>query len=120
MFEPPTRFELDVLHSILDEQKEKYPALYEQISYLVVRSRELTGVGEYVNFDLPDDPRIPTESGQSDLVLMANKMIEMDGLSLGLAFAIDVTGGRINFLELVTYDDEQWDGTVGRYEIVPI
>jgi hypothetical protein len=120
MIGPPSRFELDLLHSILDEQKGKYPALYEQIPLLGVRSRELTGVGGYVHFELPDDPKVPTESGQPDVMLTTNKMIEMDSPPSGMAFALDVTAGRINFLELVTFGDERWDGTVGRYEIVPI
>ena len=47
MIERPSQFELDILHAILDEQRQKYPALYEQIPFLIVRSRELTGVGEY-------------------------------------------------------------------------
>ena len=55
----PTRFELDILHSILDDHREKYPSLHGQIPFLSVRSRELTGVGEYINFELPDDPKVP-------------------------------------------------------------
>jgi hypothetical protein len=120
MTEPPSRFELDLLHSILDEQREKYPALYAQLPFLGVRSRELTGVGGYVYFELPDDPKVPTEPGQPDVMLTANKTIEMDSPPSGMGFALDVTAGRLNFLELVTYGDEEWDGTVGRYEIVPI
>ena len=53
-------------------------------------------------------------------MLMVNKMIDMDDPPSGLAFALDVSDGKINFLELVTYGDEEWDGTVGRYEIVQI
>ena len=120
MIEPPSRFELDVLHATLDDQRQKYPALYGQIPFLSVRSRELTGVGAYINFDLPDDPRVPIEPGRPDTVLTANKTIEMDDPPSGMSFAIDIAGGRINFLELVTFGDETWDGTVGHYEITPV
>lgn len=120
MIEPPNRFELDLLHAILDDQKERYPVLHGQIPFLGVRSRELTGVGGYIHFELPDAPNVPIEAGQPNIMLTANKTIEMDEPPSGMAFALDVTGGRINFLELVTYGDERWDGTIGRYEIVPI
>jgi hypothetical protein len=116
----PTRFELDLLHSILDDQREKYPCLYSQIPFLRVRSREVTGVGGYVHFELPDDPGTPIDTGQPDIVLTVNKTIEMDDPPSGMGFALDVSSGKINFLELVTYGDEEWHGAVGRYEIVPI
>jgi hypothetical protein len=120
MIEPPTRFELDVLHAVLDDQRARYPALYGQIPLLGVRSRELTGVGAYINFDLPEDPAVPIEQGRPDAVLTGNKTIVMDDPPSGLAFAVGVSGGRIDLLELVTYGDETWDGTVGRYRIASV
>ncbi len=116
----PSSFELDVLHSILEPQRSKYPLLYAQIPHLIVTKRELTGVGGYTYFSFDPAASPPTTDPTTDRTLTANKMAEMDSPPSGLGFALDVAAGRINFLEFFTYGDEQWDGSVGRYQIVDI
>ncbi|VTS07674.1 Putative integron gene cassette protein OS=uncultured bacterium PE=4 SV=1 [Tuwongella immobilis] len=116
----PSPFEIDVLHAILDPQREKYPLLHAQIPYLIVSKRELTGVGGYTYFRFDPASEPPEPESSIDLVLTANKMAEMDSPPSGLGFALDVTEGKINFLEFVTYGEEQWDGNVDRYQLVDI
>jgi len=38
------------------------------------------------------------------------RLLEMDGVPSGLAVLADVSGGRINHLELAVYGNEGWDG----------
>ena len=43
----------------------------------------------------------------------------MDGLKDGLNFEIDITDGRINFIEIVS-NGESWDGSINNFIFIPI
>ncbi len=116
----PSSFELDVLHAILEPQRLKYPLLYAQIPHLIVTKRELTGVGGYTYFSFDPTTIPPKTDSSSEQIITSNKMAETDSPPSGLGFALDVTAGRINFLEFFTFGDEQWDGSIDKYKIVDI
>jgi hypothetical protein len=77
-----------------------------------VTRREDTGVGRYVYLEdqLEQELRDGTYGTREHT-------IEMEGLPLGLDFAIDVSRSRINYLELVTAGDG-WDGIERKWSIV--
>jgi len=89
----------------------EYPFIKEHIPFLKVENRENTGVGMYVNFiyDNPNNKELNVEIENS--VLSTNETIELDGLSYGLSYEVDITDGKVKFIELVTYGEE-WDGIV--------
>jgi hypothetical protein len=84
--------------------KQNWPTL--RIDGLRVKRREATGVGCYVYFEdslnqvLADGTYGP-EPGRT---------IEMTGVKFGLDFVVEVSSGRLNYLELVTAGDDGWDG----------
>ena len=99
--------EITVIQSILDENKSKYPFLNLHIPYLYVKNREYTGVGIYSNFEYTKE--MNTED-ISDLI-SSGKTLSIEGLEYELAYILDITNGKINFLEIVTNGNEIWDGT---------
>jgi hypothetical protein len=51
--------------------------------------------------------------------LNSNEIIQMDGLKDGLNYEIDITDGRINFIEIVS-NGESWDGSINNFIFIPI
>jgi hypothetical protein len=94
--------------SILTEIAKVYPELTAHIPALKVKSREITGVGMYVNFEYSGDPNFLPRINHG--MLSVNKTVHLDNLKYGLGCVLDILNGKVNFIELFTYD-ESWDGT---------
>jgi hypothetical protein len=104
--------------AIVQRVSEEYPILKKHIPFLRVRSRELTGVGMYINFGYSNDFDIHGYEIQQDIV-SANEYMKMEGLVNGLNFEINASNGKLDFIELVT-NGEDWDGGIREYKFVPI
>jgi hypothetical protein len=105
------QFELAILNKIADE----YSILKIHIPFLIVKSREATGVGIYVHFSYKGQPNnIVLIDPGGYFALSSMDTLEMEGLKYGLAYEISITDGLIDFLELVTYG-EDWDGTIRNF-----
>jgi hypothetical protein len=80
---------------------------------LRVMRRENTGVGRYVELE---------DLNQQDLVdgtyETRERAIDMEGVRLGLDFAVAVLSSRINHLELVTAGSDGWNGVEREWRIV--
>ncbi|MEO8903867.1 MAG: hypothetical protein ABI627_20300 [Polyangiaceae bacterium] len=81
---------------------------------LEVIRRENTGVGRYVYLNDPQaqeliDGTYGPEPGRA---------IQMLGVEFGLDFAVDVSRGRLNYLELVTSGNDGWDGEEREWHFV--
>jgi hypothetical protein len=79
--------------------------LKEHFPYLYVSSREYTGIGIYTNFAytkqfIPSDIKI---------LLSSDKKLFADRLENELTYAIDITDGRFNFLEIVSNGEDILD-----------
>jgi len=109
--EKMSELELAVLNSIARE----YPFIKEHIPYLTIKNREKTGVGMYVNFAYSRDIKI-RDSNYTNVSLSTNENIEMEKLEYGLGFELDITDGKVNFIEFITYG-ENWDGIVNDFKI---
>ena len=68
-------------------------------------SREHTGVGRFTYLEDLNHQVLP-----DGLFETAERAIQMEGLRLGLDFAVAVTSSRLDNLELVTPGDDGWDG----------
>lgn len=71
---------------------------------LVVRSRENTGVGRFVGILDRNQQLLPDGVYEA-----AGRVVEMEGLPLGLDFALCVCDGHLDHLELVS-PGAAWDG----------
>jgi len=98
--------------SILERLSERYASIKMHIPYLQILNRENTGVGMYINFGYSKAPignlNIPDSS------ISTNENIDIKGLKYGLGYEVDISNGKINFIELFTYGEE-WDGIITEY-----
>src|SRR5262245_31622302 len=80
---------------------------------LRVTRRENTGVGCYVHLEDTNQQVLPDgtyETGQ--------RAIEMEGVPLGLDFAVAVSSSHIHHLELVTASADGWDGVEREWKVI--
>ena len=105
--------ELDILNRI----SINYPSIKMHIPFLIVKGREKTGVGMYVNLaytnELLERLKIPNSS------ISSNDLIMIEGLKNGLNFEIDVCDGKLNFIEIVS-NGEPWDGALKDFLFIKI
>lgn len=97
--------------SILDRLATKYPNIIFHMPYLEVVSREITGVGMYINFTYSKPIEKSLNLGAKNISISTNESIELEGLKFGLCYEVDVSEDKIKFIELVTYGEE-WDGNI--------
>ncbi len=80
-----------------------YPALKvlrEQWKSSVIKEVQLTGVGFFINYEIPDDcPRISGSLTLSDVTA------DIKGVKNGVGFILFVKDGVLTMLEGATYDD---------------
>jgi hypothetical protein len=103
-------FEREILQQVADA----YPFLHSHIPLLRVNSRELTGVGMYVNFTYRDNSDYFSPIPSNYNALSGKSHLNMEGLEHGLAYEISTSNGRVEFIELVTYG-EPWDGAIRKF-----
>jgi len=97
--------------SILERLATKYPNIKFQIPSLEVQSREITGVGMYINLSYRNPIGKMLDLEIDNASISTNETIEIEGLKYGLGYEVDVTDGKLKFIELVTYGEE-WDGNI--------
>lgn len=98
-------FELAILHRL----SESNPEIKKHIPYLRVKERKTTGTSMRINIAYAAGS--DTLDYIKKMHLSATGYLKMDGLTDGLIDNTGVINGRIDFIELVTYD-EPWDGVV--------
>lgn len=102
------KIEQIIIHEIAVFNERDFPLIKKCIPHLKVKSRENTGVGMYISFeDLPD--RVTALSIGEDIALSSNKILVVDELKFGLNYELNITNGKIDYLELVT-NGEDWEG----------
>jgi len=84
-----------------------------RVDRLRARDRQNTGAGRYTYID--DDLGQQLTDG---IYTAQGRMIDMEGVRNGLAFLVDVSGSRINSIEIAVYGNESWDGTERAWRIV--
>jgi hypothetical protein len=98
--------------AILEKLSSDYPGIKSHIPYLRIASRKLTGVGMYIDFVYEESPEILDPIPHA--YLSTRDFLKMEGLRDGLINDITLTNGRIDTIELVTYD-EPWDGIIRKF-----
>jgi hypothetical protein len=107
-------FEISILERLLN----LCPSIRIHIPFLRVMNRENTGVGMYVNFTYVDFDTHIEKLEKLDGSISSNETILIPKLKHGLGYEVDVSNGRIKFIELVTYG-ESWDGDFSGYSFSP-
>lgn len=108
-----THLERAVLQRLLDGEDEFLSILREQLQITTVTKREMTGVGFYTTFSVPDGfRRLP---GKLSFKL-GDVIAKMSGLNLGAGFLLYVQDGALHMLEGYTYD-ESWPEQISTFEL---
>jgi hypothetical protein len=111
------QFELAIVNEIAKSNEENFSFIKNHLPYLKVKSRKKTGVGMYVNFEYVQMDESLIARNKDDIALSSYKGLELDVLVYGLNYELNITEGKIDFLELVT-NGESWDGEFGNFKFV--
>lgn len=110
--------ELNSLESaIFSSLAQKYPLINNHLPFLIVKNRKATGVGMYVDFDysIPE----PIVLNIENKAISNNEVIRMNGLVNGLQYEVNIEGGKLLYMELVTLGGEHWDGLIRSFVMEP-
>jgi hypothetical protein len=97
--------------TILERLQTKYPNIKFHLPLLEVESREITGVGMYINLSYCSPIEKKWDLEINDSSISTNETIILEGLKHGISYEVDVTSGKLRFIELVTHG-EKWDGRI--------
>ncbi|MDR0467989.1 MAG: hypothetical protein LBG67_03975 [Campylobacteraceae bacterium] len=100
------KLETALLKVIVEENKQKYPFLEEQLANLIVLNRTFTGVGMYVNF-LYTNLNDKEESN----IISSSKTLLFPQFEYELTYVLFITNSKMHFLEIVTNEDTLFDNT---------
>lgn len=104
--------EMAILKAIVDENKKDYPFLYKHTTFLYVKDRENTGAGIYTNFGYTKD----LKKNNISTIISSNKTLRINGLKDEVTYVLDISNGKINFLEVVTNGDDMFINDVFDYD----
>jgi hypothetical protein len=106
----------DLESTLLEGLIKKYPSLSSHLPYLKVSERKLKDTGMIVHFAYTNgETSLPFE--EINALFSNEERILIQSLKKGLGYVIDITNGKIEHLELVTYG-EKWNGKLKEYKIV--
>ena len=99
---PFTAFEKRVLEACLAGEHPTLRTLRLQADAATVSSRESTGPGAYVNFSVPESAPL-LEAGT---IIIGDVNVTVRDVPAGLATLLYIYDGKLQFLELATYDGD--------------
>lgn len=106
--------EIALVKAVIEENVIKYPFLFFQFAFLKVKNREYTGVGSYSNFEYTK----PVDESTINTILSSKKRLLISGLKTELSYVLDITNGKINYLEIVTNNNEEWNGKTESFTLI--
>lgn len=109
------KLEQAIINEIVEFNKKDYPYIGVHVPYLKIKLREATGVGMYVHFEYSKEGENIEIENSEDIYLSSDKSLDLDGLEYGLNYELNITKGKIDFLELAT-NGEDWDGNYENFE----
>lgn len=105
-------FEQAVLEKLLEGDHPVLAVLRAQARAARLASREYTGAGFYLSFDVPPEaPALPKQNFH-----FGDVNATVDGLQHGAGFVVFVRGGRLDMLEGYSYD-EPWPKEIRGFKL---
>jgi len=107
------QLEHDVLRMFMEGDDPVLDALRRQLRLAKRKSRQMSGVGFFSYFDVPEEaPRLPGKAS----IRFADVAAEMDGLQYGAGFVLFIDNGVLTMLEGATFD-EPWPQIISTYKL---
>ncbi len=104
------KLERAIINEIIEFNKQNYPFISKHIPYLSVKFRKTTGVGMYVYFEYSKKGINFEINNFENICLSSDKSLKLDNLKYDINYEINISKGKLDFLELVT-NGESWDGS---------
>ena len=101
--------ELLLLKSIINNNLGKFSFLLEHLNFIKIKSRVANGISLLVNFEYLKD--FPEEEFTNGLI-SADLKLTTASLKNELTYCLDITSGKMDFLEIVTNGNEIWNGNL--------
>jgi hypothetical protein len=108
------KLERAVMERLLDGDHPALAALRQQLPFLTVKSRRLTGVGFFTEFSLAEGVRAATLVDPK--IRFGDVEASIDGLRHGAGFLLYIDNGLLQELEGYTYD-EPWPAEIGQFTL---
>jgi hypothetical protein len=108
-----TQFERAVMHKLLDGEDEGLSILREQFEVVAVIKREMTGVGFYMTFSVPEGAR---HLRGKPSFKFGDVSANVAGLEWGAGFLLYVQDGALHMLEGYAYD-ESWPQQISVFDL---
>jgi hypothetical protein len=109
---PLTDLERKALDALLSPDNPAASQLRHQLASVTVKKRDNTGVGLFVELDVPDQVAIADKERK----VMSNLSGQMAGLQNGFGGVLYVENGKLHTLEFFTYDEE-WPANPSGYTL---
>ena len=108
-----SKLEQKVLNMLLAEEGEEFSILREQLIEASVSKREMTGVGFYTTYVIPEEAR-KLRGNQS--IKFGDVEAEIFGLKNGAGFILYIENGYIHMLEGYSYE-EPWPEEIVNFQL---
>lgn len=102
-------FERLLIKTIIKDNSEKFNYLSTHLDFIRVESIRLTGTALYINFEYVKE--FQEEEFENGL-LSAEAKLTAPNLKNELTYCLDVTNCKIDSLEILTNEKENWDGNL--------
>lgn len=106
--------EKTVLKDIIKIDKENGNLILEHLPLLQVKSREYSGVGVFIHFEYTLQPKNLIKGFTH---LSSEKLLQVNNREADIQHVLFLKDGLIDFLELVTWNDE-WDGKYDSFKLI--
>jgi hypothetical protein len=108
-----TEIERSAVEALLGGDQPALQILRNQFAKSRVKHREMTGVGFFTYFDIPNTAeRAPVPSR----MVLDDVLGTVDGLQHGAGFVLFIVGGSLQMLEGFTYD-ENWPSEIRNFSL---
>lgn len=101
-------FELLLLKTIIKDNSEKFNYLSTHLDFIRVESTRSTDTALYINFEYVKE--FQQEQEFENGLLSAEAKLRTPNLKNELTYCLDVTNCKIDSLEILTNEKENWDG----------
>lgn len=113
-----TPLESEVIEWLLRGDEPVLAALRTQFSVASIFSRELTGKGFYLKFEIPSDAqRVLGALNAKPSFYLGDVEAQIDTLKRGAGFLLWITDGKLDILEGYTFGEE-WPMRITKFELM--